>query len=430
LVNLKDYEQQMLNGEMGAFKQAAMKFIVRYAEVLGAEELCEVSRATLFIGAQHYLDCYDDNVDYEKIFSEFYLCADETVPFGKMADSCKVQTCGASCDFREYKRTRLSAAYHEKNRRFLQATKDMGVKIVESCTPYYVGWLPLMGEHFVTTESSNVVVSNSVFGAYCNSDGVEAAVCTAITGRTPLWGMHIQENRYGTCVFHLEAKPETLFDWDVLGFTLGRLLPKNEKPVVVGEFKRPDIHKLRQFFSSLATSSAAEICHIVGLTPEAQTLEMALGCKKQKFEITVTQKDYAESLAMLCDTGSGPVDYISIGCPHLSLDELKEIAEYIGGKKIAHGVELLVWADYAIKEMSNANGYTKTIEDSGAYILTGSCPMLMREESHRHAKAMVMFGAKQAWSIRHQTKIPIYYGSVERCIDAAINGCWEGAGNA
>ena len=144
---LADYEQRMLDGEMGGFKQAAMKFIVRYGEVLGAEELCEVSRATLFIGAQRYLDCYPGGTDYEKIFSQFYLCSEETLPMGKVADCCKAQTCGAACDYFEYEKTHLTAKFHEKNRRFLQKTKEMGVKIVDSCTPYYVGWVPLMGEH-------------------------------------------------------------------------------------------------------------------------------------------------------------------------------------------------------------------------------------------------------------------------------------------
>ncbi len=425
MVRLTDYEQKMLQGEMGAFKQKAMEFIVRYAKVLSAEELCEVSRATLFIGAQHYLDCYPPDTDYARIFSEFYLCSEKNVEFGEIADECKAQTCASCCDLHGYERTHQTAQYHARDRRYLEITKEMGVKIVESCTPYYVGWLPLMGEHFVTTESSNVVISNSVFGAYGNSDGVEAAVCAAITGRIPKWGMHIKENRYATCLFHIECLPETLMDWDVLGFTLGRLLPKHEVPAIATPLPRPDINKLRQLCASIATTSAAEICHIVGLTPEAQTLDMALGGKKAKYEITVTKEELAKSLDMLCDKGSGPVDFVSIGCPHLSLEELREIALYLDGKKLAPGVELQVWTDYAIKAMADVNGYTKTIENSGAFLLTGTCPIVMREESHRHATAMAIFGAKQAWGLRNQSQAPIYYGDIWRIIDAAVAGRWE-----
>ena len=425
-MKLTDYEQRMLQGEMGAFRQKAMEFNVRYAGVLGAEDMCEVARATLFIGAQHYLDCYGDREDYQNIFSEFYLCSPEPVPFDSMAANCKVQTCAGACDYFECGKTHVSPKRHARNHAFLNTLKECGVKIVDSCTPYYAGWLPLMGEHFVTTESSNVVISNSLFGAYGNSDGVEAAVCAAITGRTPRWGMHVRENRYATCHVRVLCTIESVFEWDVLGFTIGRLLPKHVVPVVTGDFDGLEIDRFKQFCSSISVPSATELCHMAGRTPEAQTLEMAVGPKRIEHEIVITQADCDESLAMISAPGSGPVDYISIGCPHLSLDEIKEVAEYLAGNRVAAGVELQVWTDYAVKAMATVNGYTRLIEDAGAALLTGSCPVVMREESHKHATAMAMNGAKQAFSIRNQTDVPVYYGSIHQCIDAAIKGKWEG----
>ena len=426
MLKLTEYEKGLLAGSEGNGKKKAMEFIVRYANVLGAEELCDVSRATLFIGAQHYLDCYPVNENYKKIFSEFYLCSDEEVDFPDISESCKAQTCAASCDFRNCEKTHMSNEYQKRNLSYINITKNMGVKIVESCTPYYVGWIPMMGEHFVSTESSNVVISNSIFGAMGNSDGVENAVCSAITGRTPKWGMHIKENRYADCLVNIKSRAENMFDWDVIGFTVGRLMPKHVVPVIVGDFKRPDINSFRQFASTISVTSAAEICHIVGVTPEAQSLEMAVGNKQILHEIDITEEEYEKSVRMIGCEDNGAVDYISIGCPHLALDELKVISEYIGGRKVKGGVELLIWTDYATKEMADVNGYTEAIENAGGYLLTGSCPIVMREESHKHAKAMAMFGAKQAFGIQHQTKVPVYYGDIFQCIDAAISGKWEG----
>lgn len=425
MLTLTDDEQQMLDGHMGPLKQKAMEFNVRYAGVLGATELCEVSRATLFIGAQHYLDCYPEDTDYDKIFSQFYLGSEDILPFDQVAPCCKAQTCAGCCDVSEYQRTHLSKEFHQKNRRFLEATKAMGIPIVDSCTPYYVGWVPMMGEHFVTTESSNVVISNTIFGACGNSDGVEAAVCAALTGRTPKWGMHLPENRFATCVFTLDFTVSTPMEWDLLGFTLGRLLPKHEVPVIANGLRNVEINRMRQLCASISVTSAAEICHIVGHTPEARTLKMALGEKSPRYEITVTQADMKESIAMVCDAGGGPVDLVSIGCPHLSLDEIRQIADYVAGRRLPTGVELQIWTDYATRSLATLNGYTQLIEQTGAALLTGSCPIVMREESHRHAKAMVLFGAKQAFGIRHQTHVPVYYGEIERCIDAAYLGRWE-----
>ena len=424
MLKLSNADGNMLDGSMGPMKQKAMEFIVRYANILGAEELCDVSRATLFIGAQHYLDCYPVDTDYKKIFSEFFLCSDKVLDFDTIAPGCKAQTCGAPCDFRDCERTHLSKEYQERNLSYLNITRKMGVKIVESCTPYYVGWIPMMGEHIVSTESSNIVVSNSLFGAMGNSDGVESAVCAAITGRTPLWGMHIKENRYADCLVTIACKAETVFDWDVLGFTVGRLIPKHVVPVLTGNFTRPDINAFRQFASSIAVTSATELCHVVGVTPEAQTLEMAVGPKRILHNVTITQKDYDESLKMIGNSDSGPVDYVSVGCPHLSLDELKWISEYIDGRKVKEGVELLIWTDYATKEMANVNRYTEVIENAGAYLMTGSCPLIMREESHKHATSMAIFGAKQAFNIQNQTKAPVHYGDIRQCVDSAINGEW------
>lgn len=425
MLKLSDYDKALLAGAEGKGKKKAMEFIVSYANVLGAEELCDITRATLFIGAQHYLDCYKPDEDYRKIFSEFYLNSDEVLEIPKVAKTCHAQTCAAACDFRDCERTHLSREYQERNLSYIMATKNAGVKIVESCTPYYVGWIPMMGEHFVTTESSNVVISNSIFGAMGNSDGVENAVCSAITGRSPKWGMHIKENRYADCRINIKCKADDMFDWDVIGFTVGRLMPKHVVPVVMGDYKKPDFNSFRQFAATLSVTSAAEICHFVGLTPEAQTFEMAVGNKKILHEIDITEEEYMKSVRMIGREGSGDVDYVCIGCPHISLDEIKEIAEYIGSRKVKSGVELLIWTDYATKEMANVNGYTAVIENAGGYLLTGSCPIVMREESHRHAKSMAMFGAKQAFGIQHQTKCPVYYGDIFRCIDAAITGRWE-----
>jgi predicted aconitase len=63
MLRLADDDRRMLGGEYGAFRQRAMAFNVGYAKVLGAEEMCPVSRATLFIGAQHYLDCYAEDLN-------------------------------------------------------------------------------------------------------------------------------------------------------------------------------------------------------------------------------------------------------------------------------------------------------------------------------------------------------------------------------
>lgn len=425
MLHLTEYEQEMLNGSCGEFRQAAMRLICDYANVLGAEELCTVRRATLFIGAHHYLDCFSPDESYEKMFSRFFLNQDSPIPFERMAPECAAQTCAAAADLSDYDTTHLGKDFVSRNNTYFDATAKIGVSIVNSCTPYYVGWVPLQGEHFVTNESSNTLMSNSVFGAYGNADGVETAVCAAITGRTPKWGMHLKENRYGDVVFHVNTNPKNSYDWDLLGYTVGRYLPPHGKPILSASFRQPDINMLRQCFSSLASTSAAEICHITGITPEARTLEDALGGHAPKAVFEINDKQIQESLEMLCDKGGGPVDLVSVGCPHLSLEELRDIAWALEGKHVHEGTDFWIWTDYATQHMAERSGYLSLIESAGAKVLNSSCPLVMREKSHRCYHGMVMSGVKQAHNIRAQTKAKVYFGDLDSCITAALRGYWE-----
>ncbi|SCM81833.1 conserved hypothetical protein [uncultured Sporomusa sp.] len=426
MVILTDYEQRMLDGEFGEFKQIALQKIVDYANALGAEELCEVKKATLYLGAHPYLETAGSD-DYDVIFSKMYLCSDKTVPLGEMADCCFCQTCVAPCDQYQWESLYLSKEFFDRNRKYLELTRDAGVSITGSCTPYLVGWIPLKGEHFVTTESSNVVMCNSVFGACGNSDGIEAAAWSAVCGRTPKWGFHVPENRYGTIVFNIECAAETAVDWDIIGYTVGRKLPPHGVPVLQGNYPHPDIIRLKQCFAAMATTSGAEMCHIVGFTPEAPDLKTALGGKEPKAVITITEEDYRESLDMLCDRGESPINIVALGCPHYTLEEIRAAALYIKGKTFDPSVDFAIWTDYATREMASQNGYLKIVEAAGGQILSSACPLVIGHKYFKHAVGFVADGAKQAHYIRSELPkgTPVYYGDMFKCIDAAVRGSWK-----
>ncbi len=426
MVKLTDYEQRMLNGEFGEFKQIALQRIYDYAKVLGAEELCEVKKATLYLGAHPYLETAGSD-DYDTIFSKMYLCSDKTIPLGEMADCCCCQTCVAPCDQYQWEPLHLSKEFFDRNRKYLELTRDAGVSITGSCTPYLVGWIPLKGEHFVTTESSNGLMCNSVFGACGNSDGIEAAAWSAICGRTPKWGLHVPENRYGTVIFNIECPAETAVDWDVIGYTIGLKLPPHGVPVLQGNFPYPDIVRLKQFFAALATTSGAEMCHIVGFTPEAPDLKTALGGKEPKAVITITGEDYRQSFDMLCDKSEKPINIVTLGCPHYTLEEIRKAALYIKGKTFAPGIDFAIWTDYATREMANQNGYLEIVEKAGGQILTSGCPLVIGPKCFEHAVGFASDGAKQAHYIRSELPAgtPVYYGDMFKCIDAAVRGSWK-----
>ncbi|MBK5260975.1 MAG: aconitase X catalytic domain-containing protein [Peptostreptococcaceae bacterium] len=426
MIRLTEFEKKILNGEMGRLKQKSLEKIVQYAEVLGAEELCKVTKATLGLGAQPYLDHIESD-DYNEIFSRVYMCTNEIfdVKDEKFSESCFCLTCTENCDANEYEKLGRTKEYFDKNKSFLEITKEAGVSISSTCTPYLIGWLPLKGEHFVTTESSNAMFCNSILGACGNPDGVEAAVWSAICGRTPKWGNHLPEGRYGTHEFRIECSPKTAKDWDVVGYTIGRLLPSNGIPIITGDFENPTIIEIKQLFASIATTSGAVMCHIVGMTPEAHTLEMATGYKPVEGTFVITKNACEESMKQLCDDTQGEVDLISLGCPHYSLEEIQILSDYIKGKKIKENVKLYVWTAYPIKEMAKVNKYLDVIEEAGGLMFTNSCPIMVGATAINKSVGIALDGAKQAHYIRSMTEANVYYGDMKQCVDAAILGKWR-----
>lgn len=428
-MKLTAYEQDMLDGKFGRFKQIALENVLKYAKVVGAEELVEVTKATLYFGAHPYLDTAPGNT-YDEIFSRMYLCTDEKVPLGEFEKSCFCQSCCSACEQYGYEKSHLSKEIFDKNNAYLQRTLEAGCCIAGSCTPYLNGWVPLYGECVVTSESSNIVMSNSAFGARCNADGEEAITWIAICGRAPKWGYYVTENRYGDCVFHLECKSETSFDWDLIGYTIGRMLPAAGVPIITGDFHRPTLIELKQCFASLATTSAAEICHVVGVTPEARTLEDARGNKPLRGEFTITQKDIEESYRKLTDAGDHKINSVMLGCPHYNLQEIQRAALYLKGKKVSPGVELQIWTDMSTKEMARVNGFEAIINEAGGDIMCSTCWNNLDAMAHEHITGFVTDGAKEAHYMRSNfngegREVPVFFGDYRKCIDTAVSGIWK-----
>lgn len=431
MVKLTGYEQKMLNGEMGPFKQKAITKIIEYANALGAEELVPVKKATLFFGFHPYLEAVNSD-DYNEIFSKMLLCehSGKVFKLDQFSDGCFSQTCAAPCDYHCYKEYNISKEVYDKNKKFLQLTKDAGVSIVGSCTPYLSGWIPVRGEHYVSTESSNILFSNSVFGACANADGLEASAWSAICGRTPLWGNHILSNRYATHVIDIQCKSETPLDWDIIGHALGRLLTDgNERPVLTGNFCRPETKSLKKFFSALATTSGCELCHIVGITAEAPTLEAALSGYEPKRTIVITQEEYDKSLHSICDEGSADVQMVALGCPHYTLEEIRDVAMMLKGKKVAPGVNLQIWTDMTMQHLAEINGYAQMIEEAGGHLLNSGCPMVCARTTYDIINTgFATDGAKQAHYVHtdlNEKNCKVFYGDAARCVEAAIKGRWE-----
>ena len=136
MLKLTPYEQDMLDGKYGRFKQLAMEQTVKYAKVLGAEELIPITKVHLNMGIPP-LD-YGVDEDFNEAFRRVYLAVDEKVKFEGFSPECYVQTDGGAVDQYDPRPMRLSQEFCALNRKRELISAEGGTSIVGSCTPYLV----------------------------------------------------------------------------------------------------------------------------------------------------------------------------------------------------------------------------------------------------------------------------------------------------
>lgn len=422
-MKLTDSDKQILDGTKGAAAQKAMELIVRYGNVIGAGQLCDVTWADLFCGCHDYLDVAKSR-NFDDVFSRMALCTGETVGLDTMAPGCVCYS-GVEPDCTEVPdQMFMTPDKQALNLAFLSRFVDAGVILSGNCIPYLTGFVPVMGEHFVSCESSAVLFMNALWGARGNGDGIEASFCAAVCGRTPLAGMHCRENRAGTLEVRITTAPRTLHEWDLLGYALGTRLPPHAVPVFSGDYPRPNAIALKTFFASLACAAGTEMCHMVGLTPEAPDLTAAFQGRKPAATISVSPGELDDAREALGTGQTGDkIDYISVGCPHLHADEIRDVARYLDGKKIHPDTVLDIWTTGPMRYMAQRCGWVDTIEKAGANLLTGGCPS--NRGYPQGTRSVALDSSKQ----RQDTPPDmggeaIFFGSRAACLASAVAGVW------
>lgn len=425
MMHLSDTDKKILDGKKGPAPQKAMELVVRYGEVIGAQKLCSVTWADLFCGCHAYLDVVNSD-DFDTVFSKMALCTTEPVQLEKMASQCVCYS-GVEPDCTEVPdKMYMSDNKKELNLKFLSRFVDAGVILSGNCIPYMTGFVPVMGEHFVSCESSAVLFMNALWGARGNGDGIEASFSAAVCGRTPKSGMHCKENRAGTIEVNITTHPKSLHDWDMLGFALGRKLPPHAVPVFTGDYIRPNAILLKTFFASLACAAGTEMCHMVGVTPEAPDLSTAFQGWKGYDTITVSSDEIESGKDSLNFSNTGlskKIDYITIGCPHLHIDEIRQVAEFLKGKKVHPYTCLDIWTTGSMLYMARRCGYASVIEKAGANLLTGGCPS--NRGYPTGTRVVAMDASKQRQDVPvGMDQNNFFWGSRKTCLNAAVKGVW------
>jgi predicted aconitase len=197
-------------------------------------------------------------------------------------------------------------------------------------------------------------------------------------------------------------------------------------PVITGPLHAADLLRHKHFGAAAASSGGVEMYHMPGITPEAQSIEAALGGRKPLDRIQYGAPERRRIYQQLNATAASPlVDYVMLGCPHASVEQLGQAARLLQGKKLHGGVSLWIFTSRACKSVAELSGYVKSIEDAGGLVMTDTCSAIGRTVPEG-TRVVALDSAKQAHYLPAMMGIEAWFGSTEDCIRAALTGRWTG----
>jgi predicted aconitase len=387
-MKLTKTEEEMLSGKEGRATKKAMEILVALGEIYSAKRLVRVS--SVQVSGVSYKNLGDAGIEFLQELAED----------GKARVKSTLNPAGM--DLLNWRSQGIGEDFARKQLEVIDAYARLGLEASCTCTPYLAGNEPRFGEHIAWSESSAVVYVNSVLGARTNREGGPSALAASLTGRTPLYGYHLDEKRSPTLVVDVSARLESAEDFSAMGYSVGKAV-KNGVPYMRG-IREAGLEELKTLSAALASSGGVAMFHMEGVTPEAK------GGVGGVEAMSFTGQDLKEAVAALDD--SGDPDFISVGCPHCSLEEVAKIARLLRGRRVKR--ELWICTSRAVKRQSDQKGYSVQIEASGAKFACDTCMVVAPIESMGY-KVVATNSAKAVHYLRNGG-MQVRFWPLSRCV--------------
>jgi len=298
----------------------------------------------------------------------------------------------------------------------------MGCRPTWTCAPYQLPTRPGFGEQIAWAESNAIVFANSVLGARTHRYGDFIDICAAITGRVPDAGLHRDEHRRGRMLFRLQGVADRLLASDVLYPVLGHLVGTaagTRVPVIDGLPRGTGEDRLKALGAAAASSGAVAMFHAVGITPEAPTLEAALGGGRPDPVIEVGPADLRRARDELSTVAAGTPVAVSVGTPHYSLAEIGDLVRLLGGRRVA--VPTYVNTGRDVLAAARERGWEEALAAAGVTVVVDTCTYITPIIPAASGLVMTDSG-KWAWYAPGNLGYDVVYGSREECVETAVAG--------
>ena len=382
-MKLTKEQQAILDGEKGETLAKVMKTLVKYGNVFNAEKLVpitsEYNHLVTSFGLKVMSPVYDlmqqlldEGVKSGQLFSVDPRPVDKNVPANFLQNIIFNKFMYTKQDFYENQLEQLGLMN----------------KKAFSCTCYMdeVGNKPKKGDVLSWAESSAVVYANSVLGARCNRNSGIIDIMGSIVGYVPYFGLLTDEGRKATWVIKVKTtkKPEA----QLLGSAIGMKVVE-DVPYIIGldqwigtELNDDACSYLKDFGAATASNGAVGLYHIDNLTPEAKESGRELiveGAKEYIIDDAELERIQNNYPIMWKNKDAKP-KLCFVGCPHLSLEQLKQWTINIetelkkNGKKTVV-VDTVLTAAPAVLEAFEKTEYAARLKACGV-IASYICPLM------------------------------------------------------
>ncbi len=382
-MELTPEQAAILNGEKGEVMAKVMKTLVMYGEAFGATKMIPVTSEKGHLVTSFGL----------KVMSPVYDLMDQLIEAGitstqkfsvdpKPVDPKVPSNFAKNLVFNKFMYTK-QASYDEQLRKLGLVSND-----AYTCTCYMdeVGNTPKKGDILSWAESSAVVYANSVLGARCNRNSGIIELFGSIVGCVPYFGLVTDEGRKATWIVEVKTtkKPEA----QILGSAIGMKVME-DVPYVKGltdwigtELDDTTKAYLKDFGAATASNGAVGLYHIAGLTPEAvEQGESLIAENAQVYVIDDAELERVyKSYPVMWKKADKAPQLCFIGCPHLSLQQLKEWTDNVceglkksGKKKVT--IPTVFTAAPAVCDEFNKTEYAAKLAATGV-TLSYICPLM------------------------------------------------------
>jgi len=408
-MRLTDEEKSILDGKQGEAARIALSVLVELGALFGAEELMPVSQ--VHIDATLYM--VDAGLEFAEKIAE--LGGEVAVPTSLNP---------SSIDLQRWKEYRVPPKILSKHTRLETAYLKMRAIPTWTCAPYQNGIIPRFGEQIAWGESNAIAFANSVIGARTNRYADLMDICAAIIGKVPKFGLHLTDNRKANTLIQLTDFSNRMFEnqavYPLLGYLFGEMAG-DQVAAIDGIPHHVNVDNLKAFCAAAASSGAVGLFHMVGITPEAQNLNMCLQGSKPETILNITPQMITNAEDRLWTVKNDLLDLIVTGCPHYSPAEFIRLEKLIKDQKVHSSITFWVFTNRSVYAWIKNNGILKHLSDAGIMVFTDGCPLQYPQETW-HVHAAMTDSAKFANYCFSQRGLDAAFGAIEDCVETAVHG--------